>query len=407
MLPNSNKPQQAAFCAPAQPQIPPRNLPAHKNRGDRMISPENPHSQPVHDPALVAMVAQNRDEIRAILADVDAAPSDAPPHPLAQPEATEALHNVLAQTRREVNLTIARALADYLGVSLTLAIVGSMFCWRLNMGAGWWTRTIPQWADDLGCSPDTFERMRNAMEGAALVARQRPDGRYNPAQISYRLNADLMYRIVYDYCVKVGKLVLPITVSEPQPAVTSLSPVDNFDEEMGTEPQPAVNGTASSGYPIERKSLENHKTPPTPPDVIERSDAQTRKKPPPDPAQILLDACGALEIRHDEPELRAFCVLADVTPAEAREVARQAQNTTSRIEGWTWFRAVILKNRMKPKPTPQATAVGVHQSHTASPALEEIKANIARPKTAPEIAEPALRESLAALKNRSYANRKG
>jgi len=421
----NNKPQHAA-SAPAHFQSPP-NLPT-RNRGTGMPAPELNEIDSRYQAVIAGLSAADRATIEAYerahirlpLSDDDDQPQD-DQHPLAYPENQEPFQQWKTDGVRVVNLRYAAALADVTGASTAQGVYMAMFCWRLNDGNGWWTRTNEGFASDLGISPDLFAKIRDALLAIGVIERRPAPPGYHPAMSRYQLKATRLNEIAYDYGVKLEQLPKPITGSLPLVADMPLSPVDNSPQNEGhiryqRSSSPLVaestNGVKNHQKPNSRArddappftgqpgaDIENFSEPakqqvglttPTAGDYLPRIVERLGPAPAPAPAEpdppppddqqravtTLENVAQRLGLTVAPGAFASLCKRHGVTPEVAAALAQKAAQNGQQIRTFKWFDTVapILRDELREAKQRGQTAVGTHASHsTASESFEHCR----------------------------------
>jgi hypothetical protein len=351
----------------------------------------------------------------AHLSDALPTPDDDPDDgPLSDPATLAGYTAWRADGRRTFNLHEAEAIANATEQPLGFGIFCSAFAWRLNGGGGWWTKTAPEWADDLGVSVEQFRRVQTVMRRAHLLRRR--VGRCNVT--SYQLDFDALTALTHAHGEAMGIDFKGLaarfegntqTVEQTREKFHSLRDSRKWFE---GNPQTRIQGKEYQkppAHPVDdaaqqdgsREPGEDDEETPEPPAPTSRNTDHEAV------IETLARACAAKEIPHDPGEIAAFVKLRDVTPSEAAHAAGVVRNATGPIDRFNYVKSVIENYRVQGRKRDFTTPVGGHADPgTTRRVLADLDSARQRP-AAPDAQQQQMDKMRAALKPHSKALSKG
>jgi hypothetical protein len=302
----------------------------------------------------------------------DAADPDDDAGPFDDPQTLAGFQAWRATGLRTYNLYEAEALALAFDQPRSFGVLCSAWAWRLNGSGtrdGWWCKTAPTHADDLGCSVEQFRRVQNAMVDGRFVRRK--VGRNNVTE--YRLNHDALNALSHAHGEAMGvdfKGLAARFEGNPQTVKQTREKFHGLREtprRFEGNPQTGIqgkeiekppagpsdtatqhDGTREPGEDDEETGTSN---PPAPASLDGEADAVT---------DVLIRACDTKGIPHKAGEIAAFVTLRDVTPAEAAHAAGVIRNATDPIDRLNYVKSVIENYRAQGRKRDFATPVGGH-----------------------------------------------
>jgi hypothetical protein len=333
--------------------------------------------------------------------DEDEDPDDGP---LSDPQTMAGYQAWRAGGIRTFNLHEAEAIAAATEQPLGFGVFCSAFAWRLNGGGGWWTKTAPEWAADLGISVEQFRRVQTVMHRLRLVRRK--VGRCNVT--TYQLDHEAITALTHGYGDAMGVDFKglaarfegnPKTVEQTREKFHGLRESRKWFE---GNPQTRIQGKELQNPPAHPVDTATQHDGPSNPG--EDEDKATSKppapaKPPADTeaaAHALIRCCGQMGINADPAAVRNFCTVRNVTPAEATHAVGIAQNSPNPIDSFNYFKAVIDNARKEGQKRGETPIGSVPMARNV--ALEEINRINGEAKQVTAVGEQSLAAALAAAR---------
>jgi hypothetical protein len=291
--------------------------------------------------------------------------------PLADPE-TRAGYDAWRQSgHRSFNMHEAEAIAAAHGQPLVYGIFCSMFAYRLNGGGGWWTKTAPDWSDDLGVGVPQFRRVQTVMTKGKLVRSR--IGRC--AVASYQLDFDALTALTYAHGEAMGVDFKGLaarfggnrqTVKQTREKFHSLAEtVECFDENSQTRIQ-GKQTLKPPVAPVDNAAQHDGSREPG-------EDDETQSKPIGDDSaiaesenaeQMLTAYCEANGVKHKPMVVHTHVTGQRITPAEARALIAKARTLGEPVDSWRWFETHLQLMRNQRGTDPRNTPTGGNADFT-------------------------------------------
>lgn len=276
---------------------------------------------------------------------------------------------------RTYNLHEAEALALAFDQPRSFGVLCSAWAWRLNGSGtrdGWWCKTAPTHADDLGCSVEQFRRVQNAMVDGRFVRRK--VGRNNVTE--YRLDHDALNALSHAHGEAMGvdfKGLAARFEGNPQTVKQTREKFHGLREtprQLEGIPQTRIQGKENEKPPVgpsdtatqhdgTREPGEDDESgtsnPTTPATDSKRSNA----------VEMLIGFCDKAGVRHKPAVIQAFCDGNRISNAQAAHVIALAvefngtEPDGEKIGDWAWLRTRLENNGARDYTTP----TGGHANH--------------------------------------------